>query len=90
MLNNRSAKTNLTIRFLSNTPTSNTLNKSSTQTLDPVMTKILGKSLLSSDEEIYEKYKEGKKFIRSNLKIFFINAALELVFYLFFRFLPID
>lgn len=61
---NRSSKANLTKRFMSNnsTPTSNSApgsKSSSINSLDPVMVKILGKSLLSTDDEIYEKYKEA-------------------------------
>ena len=58
---NKSSKANLTKRFLSNSSNSSApnLNKNTANNLDPVMIKILGKSLLSTDEEIYERYKEA-------------------------------
>lgn len=56
----RSSKANLTKRFLSSTSTTpSNSNKNSANSLDPVMVKILGKSLLATDEEIYSRYKEA-------------------------------
>lgn len=57
---NRSSKANLTKRFLSSASTTpSNSNKNSANSLDPVMVKILGKSLLATDEEIYGRYKEA-------------------------------
>lgn len=60
----RSSKANLTKLFLSNNTPSSTNSTGSRKSLsahsiDPMMVKILGKNLLSTDDEIYEKYKEA-------------------------------